>query len=123
LDLPSITSTSPHAPPILANRARSSQFLPLPSDAQHFTGDLTYYGPGLGACGVTSTDQDYIVSVSHDLFDAESTGSNPNNNPLCGLMIRAQRIDGRDNQAKSIDLKVVDRCKYSSHDWEDILKT
>lgn len=79
--------------------------LPLPSGhGGPYTGDLTYYAPGLGACGVTSTDSDKIVAISHTVFDAVSTGSNPNANPLCGKKIRARR----DN--KSVDLTVVDRC-------------
>ncbi|MCJ1333233.1 hypothetical protein MMC10_009927 [Thelotrema lepadinum] len=93
----------------LRNKA-STQFIPLPSDTRSFTGDLTYYGPGLGACGVTSSDTDDIVSVSHLLFDSESTGSNPNANPLCGLKIRAERLDESVNAQRSVDLTVVDRC-------------
>ena len=93
-------------------RSKSTQSLPLTSDRQSFTGDLTYYGPGLGACGITSTDSDNIVSISHYLFDAEQKGSDPNQNPLCGLMIRAERTDARDGRLKSIDLQVVDRCKF-----------
>jgi hypothetical protein len=78
---------------------------------------LTYYGPGLGACGVTSTDNDAIVSVSHYLYDAVQTGSDPNQNPLCGKKIRATRVDERTGKQVSIDLKVVDRCMYSP--WAD----
>ncbi|KAL2037083.1 hypothetical protein N7G274_010210 [Stereocaulon virgatum] len=86
----------------LSKRSNNHQTLPLGS--QTYTGDLTYYGPGLGACGVTSGDNDHIVSISHFVFDAVSTGSNPNANPLCGHKLRAVR-DGN-----SIDLTVVDRC-------------
>jgi expansin (peptidoglycan-binding protein) len=81
------------------------QSLPLPSaNGGPYTGDLTYYGPGLGACGITSANGDSIVAVSHLIFDAVSVGSNPNANPLCGKMIRARR------NGVSVDLKVVDRC-------------
>ncbi|KAL6250799.1 hypothetical protein RBB50_003102 [Rhinocladiella similis] len=84
---------------------KHSKNLPLPSgNGGPYTGDLTYYGPGLGACGVTSKDSDKIVSISHTVFDAVSSGSDPNENPLCGKKIRARR----DN--KSVDLTVVDRC-------------
>ena len=82
---------------------RNHQALPLGS--QTYTGDLTYYGPGLGACGVASSDNDDIVSISHFTFDAVSTGSNPNANPLCGHKLRAVR------NGNSVDLTVVDRCK------------
>lgn len=81
------------------------QNLPLPSNhGGPYQGELTYYATGLGACGTVSKDGDDIVSVSHLIFDAVSTGSNPNLNPLCGKMIRARRGTG------SVDLKVVDRC-------------
>jgi expansin (peptidoglycan-binding protein) len=89
----------------------SPGFLPLPSDTQQFTGDLTYFGDGLGACGVTSTPDQDIVAVSHFLFDAEQGSStNPNSNPLCGLIIRAERFDEQVGANRSVDLTVVDRC-------------
>ncbi|KAF2704331.1 hypothetical protein K504DRAFT_390539, partial [Pleomassaria siparia CBS 279.74] len=72
------------------------------------TGDLTYYGTGMGACGVVSTDSDAIVAISHYTFDAAQTGSDPNKNPLCGRKIRAQRV--KDGKSVSIDVTVVDRC-------------
>lgn len=68
-------------------------------------GDLTYYGTGLGACGVTPSDSDNIVSISHYVFDAAMTGSDPNSNPLCGHKLRAVR------EGKGVDLTVVDRCR------------
>lgn len=88
----------------LSTRSRT-QNLPLPSGrGGPYTGDLTYYAPGLGACGITSSNNDKIVAVSHLVFDAVSAGSNPNNNPLCGKKIRARRNN------RSVDLTVVDRC-------------
>ncbi|KAL2350590.1 RlpA-like double-psi beta-barrel-protein domain-containing protein-containing protein, partial [Cryomyces antarcticus] len=91
-------------------RKSKYQDLPLPSNAQTFTGDLTYYGTGLGACGVTSADGDNVVSVSHIIFDAAQKGSDPNSNPLCGLKIRAARHDEQVGARRSVDLTVVDRC-------------
>ena len=88
----------------------SSSYLPLPSLAEAVTGDLTYYSPALGACGKTSGDNDDVVSIAHALFDAGSTGSDPNSNPLCGRRLRARRVDERLNAMRSIDLSVVDRC-------------
>jgi len=94
--------------------SRSSQeslFLPLPSDKNSFTGDLTYYdSTGLGSCGIVLTDNDPIVAVSHFLYDKMAVGSNPNNNPLCGLKIRAERFDEQVNAKRSVDLTVMDRC-------------
>ena len=87
-----------------------SQNLPLPSShGGPYTGDLTYYAPGLGACGVTSYSSGSIVSVSHTLFDAAQTGSDPNQNPLCGRKIRAKRYKEGTGE-RSVDLNVVDRC-------------
>jgi expansin (peptidoglycan-binding protein) len=88
--------------------------LPLPSNSQTFEGDLTYFQTGLGACGETNSDSDNIVSVSHIIFDAagssSSKGGNSNFNPLCGLMLRAERYDEDRGERRSVDLKVVDRC-------------
>ncbi|KAI7213590.1 hypothetical protein KC333_g6491 [Hortaea werneckii] len=92
----------------------SKSNLPLPSNADTFTGDLTYYQPGLGACGVTSTEDDFIVSLSHSLFDAAGSstdaGGNSNENPLCGRMLRATRYNEEASAQRSVDLRVVDRC-------------
>ncbi|RHZ63577.1 RlpA-like double-psi beta-barrel domain-containing protein [Aspergillus thermomutatus] len=86
-------------------RGKSHSNLPLPtSHGGPYSGDLTYYNPGLGSCGLTSTDSDMICAVSHVLFDAASTGSNPNANPLCGLKLRLRR------GGTTVDVKVVDRC-------------
>lgn len=96
-----------------AENFQSSQNLPLPSNSETFKGDLTYYSPGLGACGIASSDSDDICAVSHIVFDAVSKGSDPNSNPLCGLKIRATRFDESVNAQRSVDLKVVDRCRSS----------
>ncbi|KAH8647155.1 RlpA-like double-psi beta-barrel-protein domain-containing protein-containing protein [Xylariales sp. PMI_506] len=95
----------------LSHRGKGSEDLPLPSNTNIFTGDLTYYAPGLGACGETSSSSDDICAVSHLVFDAASTGSNPNANPLCGKKIRITRDfveTGVGN--RSVDVTVVDRC-------------
>ncbi|KAF1354012.1 RlpA-like double-psi beta-barrel-protein domain-containing protein-containing protein, partial [Delphinella strobiligena] len=94
--------------------------LPLPSNRQQFVGDLTYYGTGLGSCGITSTDSQDIVAVSHIVFDAASTGSDPNSNPLCGQIIRASRYDEEVGSDRSVDLKVVDRCTGCAADDLDV---
>ncbi|KAG2420036.1 hypothetical protein HFD88_004834 [Aspergillus terreus] len=88
----------------LTVRKRSSN-LPLPtSNGGSYSGDLTYYDPGLGSCGITSTGSEPICAVSHVIFDAASTSANPNENPLCGLKVRIRRGE------TSVDVKVVDRC-------------
>ncbi|KAI1764855.1 RlpA-like double-psi beta-barrel-protein domain-containing protein-containing protein [Hypoxylon sp. FL1150] len=91
--------------------AENQQNLPLPSNTGIFTGELTYYEPALGACGVQSSSSEDIVSVSHVIFDAASNGSDPNDNTLCGRTIRVTR-DYVEAQAgnQSVDVTVVDRC-------------
>lgn len=96
----------------LKKKSSKSHNLPLPSNAGIFTGDLTYYspGPGYGACGFENTSEDSICAVSMLVWDAVSTSSNPNNNPLCGKMIRITRYDATKGGNSSVDVKVVDRC-------------
>ncbi|KAF2278720.1 uncharacterized protein EI97DRAFT_217290 [Westerdykella ornata] len=92
----------------LTRKSSKPRNLPLPTGAETFTGDLTYYDPGLGACGIASTANDDIVAISHFTFDAVQTGSDPNQNVLCGRRIRAQRANN--GKTVSVDLTVVDRC-------------
>ncbi|EAS27380.3 riboflavin aldehyde-forming enzyme [Coccidioides immitis RS] len=87
------------------SKKKKSSNLPLPLDnGGPYSGDLTYYEPGLGACGITSAASENVCAVSRILYDAASTGSDPNQNPLCGLKLRLRRGD------KSVDVTVVDRC-------------
>ncbi|CAE6419361.1 hypothetical protein ACGC1H_001896 [Rhizoctonia solani] len=76
------------------------------SSGDSYTGQATYYGTGLGACGITSKDTDYIAAVSQLLYDGFNgyTGSDPNSNPICGKKIKANY------QGKSVTVTVVDRC-------------
>ncbi|KAL6711039.1 hypothetical protein ACN47E_006914 [Coniothyrium glycines] len=92
------------------SKGTKTQNLPLPNGAETYTGELTYYDPGLGACGIDSADNDPVVAVSHYTFDAVQVGSNPNQNPLCGRKIRATRVDERTGKSVSIDVTVIDRC-------------
>lgn len=75
-----------------------------PSSGTH-SGQGTYYSTGLGACGITNVDTDYIVAISHQLYDENAKDANPNNNPLCGKKITAYY------QGKSVVVTVVDRCE------------
>ncbi|KII93208.1 hypothetical protein PLICRDRAFT_100378, partial [Plicaturopsis crispa FD-325 SS-3] len=66
----------------------------------------TFYGTGLGSCGITSNDSQDIVAVSHLLYDTFPgyVLGNPNNNPVCNQKIKATY------QGKSVTVTVVDRC-------------
>jgi hypothetical protein len=70
------------------------------------TGDGTFYGTGLGSCGITNNDNDHIVAVSHLLYDTYPgyQGGNPNNNPICGRKVVASY------GGKSVTLTITDRC-------------
>ncbi len=88
------------------NNSGSSQ-----STSGHFGGQATYYAPGLGACGWTNGDSDYIVAISASLFDSFGTG-NPNKNPACGHKIAATY------GGKTITVSVADRCVGCA--WGDL---
>lgn len=84
----------------------SSGLTGMAAPGKSYTGDLTYYDPGLGACGFTSGPSEDIVAISQAIFDAYLPASgNPNNNPLCGKYVS---ITGEDGSAYSA--KIVDRC-------------
>lgn len=69
------------------------------------SGEGTYYSTGMGACGKVSSDSDYIIAISHELYDENNIDNNPNHNPLCGKKIRAYY------EGNSVDVTVVDRCE------------
>jgi len=71
-----------------------------------FTGDGTFYGTGLGACGITNKDTDFIAAASELFFDVFPgyNGANPNNNPMCGRKVAVEY------QGKSVTVTLVDRC-------------
>jgi len=70
------------------------------------SGQGTYYETGLGACGITNNDSQYIAAASELLFDTYPgyDGVNPNTNPLCGKMVTASY------GGKSVQVSITDRC-------------
>lgn len=70
------------------------------------TGEGTFYATGLGACGITNKDTDYIAAVSHLMFDSfpDYNGANPNHNPICGRKVTANY------KGKSVTVAITDRC-------------
>lgn len=106
-----VESTTTHqttsaAAPTTSASSGSSASDPLGILTGIHSGDGTYYATGLGSCGITNSDTDKIVAVSHLLYDQYPgyTGGNPNNNPVCKRMIRATY------QGKSVEVMAVDRC-------------
>lgn len=102
-------SSSAAAPSIdLSNKGSSSSGSSSsgnPASGQSFTGELTYFTPGMGACGEMSGEGDKMVAVSEALFDQYTTGGNPNKNPLCGKTLTIKGADGSDHKAT-----IWDRC-------------
>lgn len=71
------------------------------------TGQGTFYDTGLGACGITNKNTDFICAVSHKLFDSFPgyKAGNPNANPICNKKIHITF------EGKSVDVIVTDRCE------------
>ncbi|KAF8511699.1 RlpA-like double-psi beta-barrel-protein domain-containing protein-containing protein [Gautieria morchelliformis] len=66
----------------------------------------TFYGTGLGACGITNHDTDHIAAVSEILFDGYPGYNevNPNSNPVCGKKVNVSY------QGKTTSVTITDRC-------------
>lgn len=97
-----VTSKHPSSPkPASSNGGHQPSYM-----AGTQTGQGTYYGTGLGACGITNNDGQHIAAVSHLLFDTYPgyDGANPNQNPVCGQKVTATY------QGKSVDVTITDRC-------------
>lgn len=79
--------------------------LAAPLAALASNGEMTYFHPGLGACGDNHGDGDMIVAISSDLYDAKDQ---------CGRKIKV-----RGNAGDTI-VTVVDRCVGCAHDDLDL---
>ncbi|KAJ5312781.1 hypothetical protein N7508_003611 [Penicillium antarcticum] len=82
-----------------------------------YSGDLTWFYTGLGACGRWNVETDWIVAVSRIVFDRQARGTNPNNNGLCGQKIHIQR-DGH-----TVEATVVDRCEDCKENDIDVTRS
>ncbi|EGN94486.1 hypothetical protein SERLA73DRAFT_62609 [Serpula lacrymans var. lacrymans S7.3] len=67
----------------------------LVNSVSAFSGDATYYYTGLGACGVTNKDTDFIVALSTAQY---GSGSH------CGGKVSVTY------QGKTINVTVADKC-------------
>nr|AGT80108.1 riboflavin aldehyde-forming protein [Hemileia vastatrix] len=96
------SNSEQHSPPKFQSDAHG--IADHSSDSKR-SGDGTYYGTGLGSCGITNHDSDMIVAVSHLLYDSfPGATDNPNHNPVCGKRIVAEY------GGKSVTVTVTDRC-------------
>lgn len=114
---PSAASVSSPAAPAPAPAASSSSGAADSSKSsagQTYSGDITYYTVGLGACGENQTGDGYtedIVALSHDMMGPES-----NNNPYCGRKIQIQA------NGKTTTATVSDKCMGCDTDSIDVSK-
>ncbi|KAI1212591.1 barwin-like endoglucanase [Annulohypoxylon truncatum] len=66
-----------------------------------YSGDMTYYTPGLGACGKYNTESDHIVALAPAQYGYDA---NPNNAAVCGKTIKISY------GGKTATATVVDKC-------------
>ena len=71
------------------------------SESSPCAGDITYYDTGLGACGITSTNDQKVVALPHGFM-----GTLSNDNPYCGRTIAIKC----DTTGKTSTATVVDKC-------------
>ncbi|CDS12427.1 hypothetical protein LRAMOSA04621 [Lichtheimia ramosa] len=64
-------------------------------------GDITYFTPGLGSCGIESTAKDLIAALNAPQM---ANGDNPNHNKQCG---RKAKVTGPKG---SVTVTIVDTC-------------
>lgn len=81
-----------------------------------FKGEGTFYAPGLGSCGIDSTEAEFVAALSKVLFDATGV-ANSNNNPYCGrkALVKAagaKRLLKRDDITQ---IGVVERAWYGGN--------
>ncbi|KAF8898663.1 hypothetical protein BD779DRAFT_1464782 [Infundibulicybe gibba] len=120
---PSLKPAPPQTPAVYAAAPPASKQTPTSSPPDNGgggsfmkgtqTGEGTYYHPALGACGITNSDSDPIVAVSHLVYDSYPSlsnsgyvpGGNPNNNGICGKYLNVN-FEGR-----RVRVQVTDRCE------------
>ncbi|KAI1100880.1 RlpA-like double-psi beta-barrel-protein domain-containing protein-containing protein [Jackrogersella minutella] len=66
-----------------------------------YSGDMTYYAPGLGACGKQNSDADHIVALATAQYGNDA---NPNKAKVCGRKINIHY------GGKTATATVVDKC-------------
>ncbi|KAJ2120640.1 hypothetical protein IW147_004929 [Coemansia sp. RSA 720] len=76
------------------------------SSGETFSGDGTYYTPGLGSCGKTNTDSDLIAAINAPQY---GTYANPNLAEVCG---KCALVKGSKGEVK---VTITDRCPVCKH--------
>lgn len=71
--------------------------------APAFSGKMTYYAPGQGACGATNGAGDMVVAIPASVY---GTYANPNASPMCQKTVTITCPGG----GKTVKAAVRDRC-------------
>ncbi|KAI4859695.1 RlpA-like double-psi beta-barrel-protein domain-containing protein-containing protein [Hypoxylon rubiginosum] len=66
-----------------------------------YSGDMTYYTPGLGACGKYNSESDHVVALAPAQYGSDA---NPNKAKVCGRKISVHY------GGKTATATVVDKC-------------
>jgi len=98
---PTTSSTTPAAQPTQASGGGGSS----PYGSGPFSGQATYYAPGMGSCGLTSSSTDMICALAKTTM-LKTSPANPNANPMCGRKIRVMS----DSNPTGVELAIVDTC-------------
>ncbi|KAF8560425.1 hypothetical protein OG21DRAFT_1430245 [Imleria badia] len=78
------TTSSPAQTPTSSSGSGEPSFMSSPQ-----SGSGTWYDTGLGACGITNNNNQFIAAAAFGMFDnfPNYAGVNPNDNPICGLNV------------------------------------
>jgi hypothetical protein len=94
--VPTTTST-----PTTSSVPTSSAPASTGGSGQWFQGQATYFAPGLGACGITNSDSDFICALNHVQFEDDGNG-NTNSNCFKEILIT--------RGSAQVKVQVTDMC-------------
>ncbi|KAJ2551181.1 hypothetical protein EV175_003788 [Coemansia sp. RSA 1933] len=85
-------------------QASSSDSGSSSDSSQTFSGDGTYYTPGLGACGVTNTESDLIAAINAEQYGSSTGSGGSNSASICGKCVQVKGPNGQ------VKVKITDKC-------------
>ncbi|KAI5840661.1 hypothetical protein DFP73DRAFT_557320 [Morchella snyderi] len=98
------TTTQPAATSAVAKAVESA--VSSGSGSGMYAGKMTYYTPGLGSCGITSVEGEFIVAASYKyMWKDYPSQLNPNKNPKCG-----QKVMMTGPKGVQVAATIVDTC-------------
>ncbi|OMH83762.1 Papain inhibitor [Zancudomyces culisetae] len=99
-----VPAPAPEPIPAPAPAPAPQQTSPQPVNrlSESFSGDGTYYDVGLGACGITNSNEEFVAAINSPQYGVYA---NPNSAEVCG---RCALVNGPNNT--SVKVKIVDRC-------------